>query len=147
MSNIINTLASLAKGGAQCAEEKQFGIANLNPEIRAAMEDIAKEERTATVKAAAKEIVNIVSRAEGQKVQLIDTLRAVRDREAVILTQLREINAAEKHAATTSNYIPLAVKVGLLSIAEAEKAAGKELSEVPAAESGRKKVRLVKRPV
>jgi len=103
----------------------------LSQEIAEALREIRIEDRKAAVKAAAIEIMNVVTEAERKKACLVDSIRAARATEKKALESLKEIDRAKEYAQLTDNYLPLAMVAGFNFLSSELFGADKECFLIP----------------
>lgn len=103
-------IVDLAKNVNKSPDE--FNTANLSEEIKQALTEVMAEEKAVTVKAAAREIINIINESLTKESKIVEEIRALRRKEAELKVALAKINKAREYAVVTNNYIPLALASG-----------------------------------
>ena len=109
----FDTIIKLATRAATIAEDKEFGLDSMSSEIGAALKEAFADERKATVKAAALQIVQIVKYANNVEQDLVNSIRHSRAMIARNKETLAKIKEAKAYGAATDNYIPLCSVSGI----------------------------------
>jgi predicted nucleic acid-binding Zn-ribbon protein len=82
-------------------------VTGSNPELKAALEEMAAEEKRAKIKAAAQEIRKVLEATTAVKTSLVEAIRSARREEAKALDRIRKIEQATAYASETMDYRPM----------------------------------------
>lgn len=110
MSNHINVVALANLVKTKPSDDLDGFLApgvGINDELKEAIEQAEKDERTKVVKEAAQSIRNLHTVTNTVTEKVVNELRAIRQREKDLKAQLEEISRAKAYAVETTNYVPL----------------------------------------
>ena len=108
----ISTIVRLADSNVEQAVT-DFGGMGVNADLAAALRVEATERKTAVVKAAANEILNLSQNADGFIANQAQAKQALMEQIAGIEKVCAGVARARQYGAATNNFLPLAAAIGL----------------------------------
>ncbi len=142
----FDNLIKLARGSNMPIDD--LDTDNMSDDIKAALAELMTEDKKATAKAAALQILEITKRVRSMEEDMVQEIRCIRRREAMLKSTLDNLKKEKEAAAKTNNYLRLALSAGynvppcLLNDVQAMTMPTPSPTQSPVQEVQRKKITL-----